>query len=370
MHDRDEPPTIKPTRRTESHPSHPSQVNGYHVTASQPYYGASVTFGKPWGPWLEGSDLPGEIVIPNVGTIRLETGSVLRFSALPQLTQQDVERFLIGPLRALLMILAGRDANPAKLVLEIPDGRAVSVHRPPTALEEDGSRHFEPVIRPAALGLAQLEAWFQLSDAVVPVATIIAKTLVRSYDVEMKVMNLAASAEAIHRELYDVKTMTGSQARQARRAAVEAVPEEAKKRVSLLLIDLRSLTYGERLELLLERLHSLGDEVAGKVFDAQAWSGTSAPEAARGRALWVQQVKSYRNNFAHLRRNSPQDTCGYAGRTFVLYESLRWTLTAVLLTHIGLPLPDVHAGLLHCSSYHLFRERAAELWPEIYRPES
>jgi hypothetical protein len=50
----------------------------------------------------------------------------------------------------------------------------------------------------------------------------------------------------------------------------------------------------------------------------------------------------------------------------VLYQSLRWGLTAVLLLHIGVPLDDIVGDFHLSSTYSAFRQDAIQQWPEIY----
>jgi hypothetical protein len=80
----------------------------------------------------------------------------------------------------------------------------------------------------------------------------------------------------------------------------------------------------------------------------------------------VQSVNGARNGFAHLRRNPPEDIERYAGQMHVLYQSLSWALTAVLLLDVGVSLDDIAADFHLSSKYSAFRQDAIQLWPEIY----
>jgi hypothetical protein len=50
----------------------------------------------------------------------------------------------------------------------------------------------------------------------------------------------------------------------------------------------------------------------------------------------------------------------------VLYQSLSWALTAVLLLDVGVSLDDIAADFHLSSKYSAFRQDAIQLWPEIY----
>jgi hypothetical protein len=133
-----------------------------------------------------------------------------------------------------------------------------------------------------------------------------------------------------------------------------------------MLQNLGQLTYAERLDRLVARLGELlASEIAGLSLRHPGDTGEDS-HAGTGRDLWVQSVKDARNGFAHLARNSPDDLKRYAGKMYLLYESLRWMLTGVLLQHIGVSQQAVFDGFKQSSSYELFRERAVSSWPEIY----
>jgi ApeA N-terminal domain 1 len=340
-------------------------LEGGHVARMEQYVGATVDFGEPWRLWLPGASWTGVVDLPRNDTVELTWDDGLRFEGLPSLTHDEIERSLVVPLRSLLIFLSHRDPQPEKLVLHRATGQsAVTVK----AQHGEGAaqRPFNPVVSLRAIDASRLSAWFRLADQIVPVTTVVAKTITRAgYDVEMRILNLAASAEAIHRELYDEKLMTKEEARQIREAAVGAVPENAQQRVAQLLQQLRNLSYSERLHRILASLDGLGVEIAGRSSDPRGDTATGTTPM-QGRDLWVQSVNGARNGFAHLRRNPPEDIERYAGQMHVLYQSLSWALTAVLLLDVGVSLDDIAADFHLSSKYSAFRQDAIQLWPEIY----
>jgi hypothetical protein len=342
---------------------------GGHITATERYSACSLHFSQ-WRWWLARASWTGVLDLPRYGPVRLTVGDGLTFSDLPSLSQDDVERFLVTPLRILLMLLSGRDAPPERLTLHRGKGRTVTVNRArrPT-VENATAGPIEPVVPLDSIGLSGLSAWYGLTDHLVPVTSVIAKTLINpGNSVEAKTLSLAASAEATHRELYDERTMSPEAARRVRKAAVAAVPEDARERVGRMLQNLGQLTYAERLHLLVARLgEPLASEIAGSSV-RRPGDTEEDPQVRTSRNLWVQSVKNARNGFAHAARNSPDDLKQYAGEMYVLYESLRWMLTGVLLQHIGVSQQAVFDGFKQSSSYDLFRERAVSSWPEIYAP--
>jgi hypothetical protein len=237
----------------------------------------------------------------------------------------------VTPLRALLMLLCRYQLSPEALILASVRERPITVLRSRRATTTQATGEPAPRVMLSRIELPVLTGWY-LSDKVVPVTSLIAKAVVSSvYDVEVRTLILAASAEAIHRELYDEKTMTKAEARRIRKTAVAAVPENTRPRIQVLLRNLTDLTYVERLDRLIAMLDdSLAHGIAGSLLAVEDDS-EQYPLRRRGRAVWIDSVKSARNGFAHLRRTSPEDIRQHATQTYVLYESLRWMLTAVLL---------------------------------------
>jgi hypothetical protein len=344
-------------------------LEGGHVTRMEQYIGATVDFGQPWRSWLPGASWAGEVDLPRHGSVELTCDhDGLRFGRLPSLTRFEIERSLVVPLRSLLIFLSHRDPQREKLVLHRVTGPPVVTVKAQHG-EEAAQRPFNPVVRLGAIDASRLSAWFRLADKIVPVATVVAKTITRpGFDVEMRILNLAASAEAIHRELYDEKLMTDAEAREIRRAAVSAAPDHARTWVRQRLLDLGDLTFSERLHRLVARLEGLGEEIAGRATEHEGNTATGATPT-KGRDLWVRQVTRTRNGFAHPKRNSPEDITRYAMEMQVLYKSLSWALTAILLLDIGVSLDDIAADFRLSSRYNVFRQDAIQQWPEIYAPE-
>lgn len=69
-----------------------------------------------------------------------------------------------------------------------------------------------------------------------------------------------------------------------------------------------------------------------------------------------------------MKRSSPEDLDSYVDGMAVLYESLRWLLTAVILRHIGVPLERVTEAIESAPGFELFRERAVSRLPSVYGP--
>jgi hypothetical protein len=344
-------------------------LEGGHVTRMEQYTGATVDFGQPWRSWLPGASWAGEVDLPRHGCVELTCDhDGLRFGRLPSLTRGEIERSIVVPLRSLLIFLSHRDPQREKLVLHRVTGPPVVTVKAKHG-EEAAQRPFNPVVGLGAIDASRLSAWFRLADKIVPITTVVAKTITRAdFDVEMRILNLAASAEAIHRELYDEKLMSTGEAGQIREAAVLAVPENARKRVEQLLQHLRDLTFSERLHRLVARLEGLGNEIAGRATEPVGDTATGATPK-KGRDLWVQSVGKTRNGFAHLKRNSPEDITRYAVEMHMLYRSLSWALTAILLLDIGVSLDDIAADFRVSSRYNVFRQDAIQQWPEIYAAE-
>lgn len=307
-------------------------IEGGHLTGEQRYVAALVDLGDPYAQWMRRSALSGTLTLPSHGAVALTTTSHLEFSVLPRLTQEQIERDLVHPILNLLTLVSGEIphvlAFQLRPVLDGEESDAVySVKR------KRSRRDSQPAVSEGSLlfpigpdGIAALNAWYDLDRRLRPTCSVIAKsTAIDSYDVELRMFNLAAAAEAVHRGLYDSKQMN----------------------------------FGDRLRDLLDSVGPLADVISGP-------SLASPPEKELGRDLWVKIVKGYRNTFAHQQPHAPDDLREYSGQMLVLYESLRWLLTTVLLCHVGRTPAELQPDLGNASPYWLFRERAKLLWPDIY----
>ncbi len=326
-------------------------VEGAHVDLDTRYVSAGATY--------EGLDLAnsaGIINVPSIGPVELGLDDAFVFSLAAGLSYGQLERHVVGPFSTSLTFLVGSIVGPARLVLQTESGTSVSLRR---RLRDHTLTPSHAFIEPSWLSSAAIDTWYRIWDRLIPVPSVIAKTIARDdLDVELRVLTLAASAEAIHRELYDHETMTKAEARAVRGPALKAVPAEAKARVEMLLSNLRELTYAERLRELADGLGALGDEVAGCT--------ASRGVQPSGRESWIAAVKEARNGFAHQARRSPEDIREYSGRMFTLYESLRWFTSAVVLSEMGVVVSDITSLFKRSSAYHLFRERALHHWPGVY----
>jgi hypothetical protein len=339
-------------------------LEGEHVEGVPQYRGAIVRLGDPYRRWLRYPGFSGPLEFSSLGRITLTASDAVQFTNLPNVTQDEIERQLVQPLLNLLMLASGQVPDVQALELHpaesegSPD-RAHSVRRKRKLTTGNPGPEPLPIFSIGRLGNRGLNAWYGLNQMLTPVCSVIGKTIaVDGYDIESKLLNLAASAEAVHRTLYNTKRMTELQASEVRQAALEGVPEACRKLVGTLLSNLSEPSYSDRLAELLDRIGPLANGIAGELHE---------PSGSRvGRACWLRVVTRHRNDFAHLNKNTPEDLRHYAGRTFVLYESLRWLLSAVLLCHSGVSPVDVQADFNQSSPFALFRDRARLFWPEIY----
>ncbi|MFG1621167.1 HEPN domain-containing protein [Kribbella sp. NPDC049227] len=327
-------------------------LRGGHVALDEQYVGAAVKFAGAWNRYIGNASWIGALNIPRFGDIEIAFNDGATFANVPNLSQLQVERFIIGPMRLLLSLLAGKRVDPIEILLVTAEGQAVSLLRPGPVVRQGTS----PIVS-LRFGLSGLQKWYLAIDKLTPVAAVVVKAITDStLDVETRTFLLAASLEAIHRELHNELRMTAKEAQAIRRAAVAGVPDEAKDVVRMLLLGMEKLTFDERLQLSLGRLEPLTDDLAG--------SEVIEPEG--GRQRWVQSVKAARNGVAHMKRTSPEDLRLFASQNYVLYESLRWVVTALLLSEVGVGVGDITAHFRVQSAYHLFRERAVVYLPEVY----
>jgi hypothetical protein len=343
-------------------------LTGHHVEddRTQVYVAAIVSLPSAWGPVVASAPWDGTLILPTDESIEIQISHGSLHFQFPAMTRRDVERRIIEPFRALLTLLSASPDLP--IAVRLIDSASEEVVHVQVERPKQGPA---PTKRPAlALALHQislpnLEGWYRLTRQVAPLTTVVAKAVTASnVNIETRVLNLAAAAESFHRELYNERVLTKSQAKEIRRAAVAAVPELAKERVEIALAHIGEATFAERLGQLLEGLGPWADDLAGPRIDREKGSGR------RGRDLWIKSVKDARNGTAHLLPHYAEDVVKYGSELYVLFESLRWLMTALVMQRIGVPISEVKSTAEGTSSYHLFRGRAGLYWPGIYLPQS
>lgn len=296
---------------------------------------------------------------------RLEgSGDQVRFTDLPDLRLEEVERFVLGPLNSLLTLLTATRTTPASLRMTTDTGAQLRVRR--RARDMAANPNSDLWLDPAELGISSLEAWYAISDHLTPLPTAVAKTIAaEGLDVEVRILTLAAASEAIHRTLHDEKVMTKDQASRIRQAAVEAVPVEARSRVEAMLGGLRDMSFGDRMLSMAGRLDLQGYEICGpEVFDIK----TRRLSKKVGRGAWLERLKQARNGFAHQSRRSPEELRHYALEMQVLYGTLRWATTAWLLLELDLAPDKILGAMRRSSAYETSRMRLLDTWPEMVAP--
>lgn len=286
------------------------------------------------------------------------------FNQVPSLRIEEVERFLLGPLSSLLTLLSGTRVTNATLEVTADAGAVIIVRRRSRDLAN--LRTSDLWLDPTQLPLSSIEAWYAVSDKLTPLPTAVAKTISSdSLDVEVRILTLAAAAEAIHRTLYDKKVMPKDQASQIRQAAMDAVPPEVRDRVGAMLGGLREMSFGDRVTEMVGRLGLDGNEICGpEVLDIK----TRKLSKTVGRGAWIERLKQARNGFAHQSRRSPDELRAYALEMQVLYESLRWALTAWLLLELDLAANQVLGFMRRSRAYEASRARRIDTWPEVFAP--
>jgi hypothetical protein len=212
-------------------------IEGAHTSPQTRYVAARVSYDG-----LSGASWSGSIGISPIGPVAISSDADLQFRPESGLTYEDFERHVIGPFNVLLTWLAGSLITPSALHLTAESRHDVTVQRK----SADRRAKFPPNLwlEPAGLPVAALAAWYRIWHALIPVPSVVAKAVAqKDLDIELRVLSLAASAEAFHRELHDFKVMGRIEARAVREAALVGVPPAAKERVTTLLAGLSDLSY-------------------------------------------------------------------------------------------------------------------------------
>jgi hypothetical protein len=339
---------------------------GHHVEDDETRLYASAVVALPpvWAAVLRFAPWRGSMRLPSGDAVQISmTDGSLRLD-VPAMTRTDIDRQVIEPVRTLLMLLSGTADIPLDVHLVGADQAAMQVRVWRAQMPPTPTKHPELALALHHISLSNLEAWYHLTRQVSPLTSVVRGAITaRNVNVEIKVLLLAAAAESFHRELHDERIMTKAEAKATRKAAVAAVPDSAKQRVETALAHIGEMTFSERLNRLLETIGTWANEVAGPSMVREP----NAPER-RGRDLWVRSVRDARNGSAHLLPHYADDVRKYTDELYVLFESLRWFMTALMMLHIGVPSSVVQSSVQGTSAYDLFRGRAVMHWPNIYRP--
>ncbi|WP_432489327.1 hypothetical protein [Kineococcus sp. SYSU DK018] len=342
-------------------------ILGACVTPDDCYSAAKISYQAPWSELVARAHWDEEVDAPGLGNCHLHTSAdSLEASWARPVTRTEIERRLVEPLSALLMILTRRRPRVDRFALMLSTGQWVSLLRPTTATENP--KVLEEIFSLGEVGATRFKAWLDQTSALNPLSLVVAKSITGPGDLEPRIMALAASAEALER-LDHTNAIDSDLAKQLRNVAAGAVAPEYQKVVFDKLGQLADPSFGERFEVLLSRLGPLAGQIAGPQLE-DIPNPAAGQSPLRGQKLWIKLVKDSRNGTAHMlvpnKRIDDVDT--YAARHHVLLESLGWMMTALMLLRCGLPLAQIQHNIVGPSAWYLSRDRAFEDLPEVYGP--
>jgi len=342
-------------------------LEGVHADAEQRYVSASIDFCAPHNASISTWRLAGVVHAPGVGEVTLSCkGSTIEFTDFRGILETEVERSLINPLVNLLMLITHEMPKIEHLSMIPMGGTGYERHsvREKGSSQNEMSGELSPLASIVPLryfGIGEIDRWFKVNAALNPVCAVIGTTISsKELTVESRVLHLAASVEAVHREFFrTTERMTKAEAKEVCSMATDAVPESRKSAVRELLSSLQYPTFAERLKEMLNNVGPMASAIAGE-------RTSSSSDALLGRAAWIQAIKQRRNVFAHQKPHTPDNLPTFADEMFVLFESLQWLLTISLLNNIGIGLDEISAEIAEASQFQLFRERSLKIWPSIY----
>ena len=306
------------------------------------------------------SEPAGRLVLDCALTMRqpsLRGGAVTRAAVLrwesseAGLTIDELWSRVVDPLRVLLTLVVDADNPAVSMEVRASDGDPwLQVVHPGLDSYDPEPKRVQVLLTRDHLGLSQVGRWLSRAKPLSPIPQLVAGVAVSSSQrtIQNQLLELAAAADGLHRRLYaDERAMTRQQARDARRAAGEAVHEELRKRVTDALRRLDEPTYRERLDRLLERV---GEAASGATGDAEAW---------------LSKIVDARNGFAHQIDSKKHRDVEWQEH-LVLLRSLRWLLTALLLLEAGIAPATLADRLRQHPSYLQFRRHADQQLPAVY----
>lgn len=262
------------------------------------------------------------------------------------LTIDQIWSRLVDPLRLLLTLAVGVDSPATSLkVWTSTDDRWLDVDHPGLAGDDpDPARDPAVLLTRDHLGLEEVARWLAKIPTLSPVPQLVAGVMAATSQrtLENQLLDLATAAEGLHRRLHpDQSVMNAVAAREVRHAARDAVPAEVKNRVSDALLHLSEPTYRERLQTLVDE------------------GSAAVPGLVPAPDKWIGAIVGHRVGSAH-QLASGSDGSGVR-QLWALLNSLRWTLTALLLSEAGVSM-TVLAEQLELYQPYLHLRRQCQRW--------
>lgn len=304
----------------------------------------------------------GRLVLDSVLTVRRPTvrgaglarAAELRWegAAGSGLSVDELWSRLVDPLRVLVTLAVDSESPAISLDLaETAGGQFVEVLHPGLGeADEAVLPAHEVFLTREHLDVRSLGRWLERAPTLGPIPRLVAGVAVSSgrRAVESELLELAAAAEGLHRRTWPNERIISKElARQARRAAMNAVSKDSRHAVEQSLNNLGQISYRDRLR----RLASSGlAAVPDLVGDAEAWSA---------------RVVEARNGFAHQLPAGEGDETELR-ENLVLLRSLRWLLTTLLLLEAGTTSQDLGARLADHEPYRHFHRQALRWLPVAY----
>ena len=302
-----------------------------HTRPDDTYRSINMAWNVELGSW------DGALTHAPTGPVLVSTeAGIMSIREIPDLDRQTIQRGLIEPMTSLLTAVSGQSALPTGVMLEMSSRVAIQVRRKqPSA----AARRSEPFFDHRRLRTHHLNRWFALVKDTNPIPSIAARALQDSGStLESRTMTLAASAEALHRELHDEPKIDKATAKELRECAAAAVPDEHRERVKTILGSLGSQSFQDRLTWLADSLGDVAEEICGSVAPPDVPGAMDEPTP---RAKWVRAVAKARNSFAHQNPQTPQDLCEYVDQALTRCESMQWFVVACLLIECGVGVDEI-----------------------------
>jgi ApeA N-terminal domain 1 len=265
-----------------------------------------------------------------------------------------VERF-VQPLATVTTLCANVQTKPTRLQVApvAQPGEWMRVFSAVTSKSPKSvGRDLRPLLPFSAVGLTGIGSWVSMAAAVDPLASLLTGTrFSREQTPAVRVFLLAAAAEGLHRRLFDdtprIEKSLARIVQRGSRRIFARLGEDVLKAISDGLGFLTQPSFGDRLERLAHELATVQPGICGS--DEKGWSG---------------KVKIVRNAVAHQLHNNRVKVTN--AEQEVLWRSLYWMLTILLLRHAGVSVPALRLALKDNGDFDGFMSLAQSWMPDIY----
>ena len=317
---------------------------GGHIEPRHPFRGVRLRIPR-YGPHP-----PDPVALKTGGTARIDAaGGWLELVDLPPRSYRELDRTVIRPICALLVLATGERVRPSDVELSPQPDTWWPVYT--ASLGDDNAGVVNALIPPLDISIVVVAAWLDRAHVLGPLPAGVASIWETELAIETQVLILTTIAEGLHRALHPealrYSLEIGKTIQTVASNAVRNIDSNAAQAVNSYLSHVYEVGYGTRLRDLALRAEELVPGITGNP------------------TQWKKLVYETRNKYAHQPSTEWLDEADI-DRVLTVAQSLGWVLRLLLLDQAGLDPGLIANRFRNSQSYGFFLSNAAGWQPHIY----